>query len=663
MNLARAHNLPAPGLLWGAYPERPAAGRGWLNKLAESIQRRLVLPETWQRRNYRDLARRVSTSADAWADEEPAAFTRRLYAAQAALRQEGLHGRALEDALALAALQCRRQLGVQPFESQIMAARAMLECRLVEMATGEGKTIAVALAAATAALTGMPVHVITANDYLVERDAERLGPFYTALGLSVGQVVSRHDSNARRTAYARDVVYCTAKEIGFDYLRDHAAGKRRGDELRRRAEHLAGTAKHAPLLRGLCMAIVDEADSILIDEARVPLILSRRVDSPHEQADYAQALTLAGDLREGVDFKLDREQRQVRLSEQGAAVLEAALPELASCWRHRLYREEWVRQALSALHLFERDRDYILRDGRVDIVDSTTGRVAAGRSWSRGLHQLIELKEGCEPTPAHATAAQITFQRLFRRYLRLSGVSGTLSESAGELARIYGLRVYRQPLRQPSQRRIDPVRVFPDRNALWRAVAERAAELRQAGRPVLIGADSVADSDALAQVLADAGLPFRVLNARQDREEAETVALAGLRGQITVTTNMAGRGTDIPLGPGVEKLGGLHVLSCQHNGSRRIDRQLIGRCARQGSAGSAERWLCLDADLLHRHWPQAWLDRLTPHLERAPGRLLMRALEALAQRHEEARDAGARRRLMQSDEQTERQLAFGGAME
>jgi preprotein translocase subunit SecA len=514
----------------------------------------------------------------------------------------------------------------------------------------------------------MPVHVITANDYLVERDSERLRPLYAALGLRVGGVIGGQEPEARRAAHACDIVYSTAKEIGFDYLRDRVAGRRRGDDLRRRAEHLAGTTRQATLLRGLCMAILDEADSILIDEARVPLILSRPLDGRlhrHERADYGQALWLARQLVIGADFSVDFEAGHAELAEAGRKRLDgivAAMPANDE-WRNRRYRDEWVRQALNALHAYRCDRDYIVRDGRVEIVDPTTGRVAVGRSWSRGLHQLIELKEGCQATADHVVAAQITFQRLFRRYHRLSGVSGTLRESAAELRRIYGLGVFRVPLHLPLKRRVLPTRLFPDRDTLWAAVAARIGELRADGRPVLVGTDSVADSEALARRLSLAGIPCNILNARQDKEEADIVAQAGQRAKVTVTTNMAGRGTDIPLEAAVEALGGLHVISCQHNAARRIDRQLIGRCARQGGPGSVETMLSLESDLYAKHWPRAWLEALKPGLESQSWRHAALLLAKLAQRMEEGRGAAERRRLLENDEQLERQLAFGGQTE
>jgi preprotein translocase subunit SecA len=411
MGVARGSSLPMPGMLWGDYPERPAARRDPLTRLARSFESWLAPSGIILRKRYARFAERVAALRGAWSGESDAVLAGRLRELRPELARSRLRGKPLEQACAIAVIHCERQTGLTPFEMQVAAARALLDNRLVEMATGEGKTLAVALAAVLAALAGIPVHIVTANDYLAERDAEALGPWYAALGLEVGTVTALSDASARRGAYARDIAYCTAKELGFDYLRDRLIGRRRGGEMHRRAASLDGGSQANPVLRGLCMAIVDEADSILIDEARVPLILARGVDSRREREDYVTALSLAGKLAEGRDFTLDHETRRVTILDAGQDSLERLSAELPAAWRGRRYREAWVVQALSALHLYRQDRDYILRDGHVEIVDHTTGRVAAGRSWSRGLHQLVELKEGQEPTPAHATAAQITLDR------------------------------------------------------------------------------------------------------------------------------------------------------------------------------------------------------------------------------------------------------------
>jgi preprotein translocase subunit SecA len=317
------------------------------------------------------------------------------------------------------------------------------------MKTGEGKTLVATTAVYLNALAGKGVHVVTVNDYLARRDSEWMGRVYGFLGMTVGVIVHGLDDDQRRAAYACDITYCTAKELVFDYLRDGLGRSR--DPLQHRLNQLAGETA-APLLRGLCMAIIDEADSILIDEARVPFILSQPVGNAQETEYLDQSLRIARALRIDTDFRLDAAARATELTAQGRERVEMLVRRLAAVWRNRLHREEAVCTALAALHFYRRDRHYLVRDGKVLIIDDTTGRVAPGRAWSRGLHQLIELKEGCTPTAPQVTAAQITYQRFFPRYLRLGGLSGTLCESAGELRALYDLGVQRVPLRRPDRR-------------------------------------------------------------------------------------------------------------------------------------------------------------------------------------------------------------------
>ncbi len=658
-------SLPMPGLIWGAYPERPKRHASAAVRALEYLIARTHLPEPIARTRYERFVALVRATQAAQTRGGAADLRTRARELQMRIAAEGLAEEVLARCFALVAEVCRRELGQSPFDTQLLAARILLDSHLAEMATGEGKTLAVALAAATGALAGMPVHVMTANDYLVQRDASRLRPVYAALGLTVGAVTQSLDLDGRRAAYRCDITYCTAKELGFDYLRDQLVVGRKRSELQRRVAQLDGRSGPTLLLRGLCMAIVDEADSVLIDEARVPLIISRQQDGSQEQTHIAQALSLARELSPRQHFRLDAVTREVRLSDAGRVRLEGAAS-LATVWRNRRHREEIVCTALSALHLYARDRDYIVRDGRVCIVEPTTGRIAEGRSWSRGLHQLIELKEGCTPTPEYETAAQITFQRLFRRYHRLCGLSGTLHEARAELRSVYGLDVIRVPHRVPCRREVLAPRLVASRDEQWRVVAARAAELHQGGRPILIGTDSVADSEALSPRLAAAGLPHVMLNAHNDQIEADVVALAGNPGCITVATNMAGRGTDIPLAPVIAERGGLHVICCQHNASRRIDRQLEGRCARQGDPGSVETILSLDAPLLARKLPPRLRRVLAAGIVGTRGSLAERAAlwaARLAQRSEEHRERLERRQLMRADEEMEKQLAFGGQVE
>ncbi|MBK6973393.1 MAG: hypothetical protein IPH26_10765 [Sterolibacteriaceae bacterium] len=659
MNQAAIHwsDLPIPGLACGAYPERRASPR------ANAIELPLACRLAWDRLRALDDRRRNASFVRcvhaelATLREMPAeAREADVVALRHALRREGLAARRAAQAIAHAALACEQTFGHGLYDTQIIAARIVLDNRLAEMATGEGKTLAVAVAAAAAALAGIPVHVITANDYLVARDAETLQAFYARLGLTVGAVTQPLEVAPRRAAYAQDITYCTAKELVFDYLRDGVSLER--DPLRWRIRQIVGAGADLPVLRGLCMAIVDEADSILIDEARVPFVLSKPTGNAQQRDYLAQSLVLAAELRDCVHFLVDGGSKSVRLTAAGHAHLDQRTAALGALWHNRMHRDEAIVMALSALHLYRCERHYLVRDDKIVIIDETTGRVAPGRAWSRGLHQLIELKESCEPSAPLVTAAQITYQRFFPRFMRLGGVSGTLRESRAELSGLYGLSVRKVPLRRPSRRRVLPTRLFPDHASLWTAVAERAAGLQAAGRAVLIGTDSVADAHQLSERLTQAGLAHSVLSARQDGDEAGVVARAGEPGQITVATNMAGRGTDIPLGDGVAGRGGLHVLSCQLNASRRIDRQLAGRCARQGEPGSVETWLSSQTPLLQtslRHMPAGWLLRL-------PGRVV-RALAYLQQRSEERSQAIQRRRLMEHDRQTDRQLSFGGPVE
>jgi preprotein translocase subunit SecA len=514
-------------------------------------------------------------------------------------------------------------------------------------------------------LAGIPVHVITVNDYLVERDAQWMRPVYDALGLSVGIIVEGMDHEARRAAYACDVTYCTNKQLVFDYLRDRLTMGEGTESLRLRLESLYTDQPRSSklLLRGLCFAIVDEADSVLVDEARTPLIISRTPENDDQEQLYRQALRLGHELELRTDFDVRRRDREVELTEHGKDRLGVLAAALGSVWRGTRYREELVRQALTALYLFERDKQYLIRDGKVQIIDEYTGRVMPDRSWEQGLHQMIEAKEGCEITVPAVPIARISYQRFFRRYLRLAGMTGTAREIAGELRSVYGLNVVTIPTHRPLRRRRLPSRIFGSGPAKWQAVVERIRGLRAQDRPVLVGTRSVADSETLSQLLHDGGVPHQVLNARQDEHEAHVIAEAGQAGRITVATNMAGRGTDIVLGPGVASTGGLHVIATERHEAGRIDRQLFGRCARQGDPGSIEFILAVDDQLMREFYPKAFVALLA---RRRPGLIQRRlgpSLAALPQHAAEHRHARIRRALLKADAQLGDLLAFSGRSE
>ncbi|MBL8378491.1 MAG: preprotein translocase subunit SecA [Burkholderiales bacterium] len=651
--------LPMPGVLWGDYPERAAdpAPRGIIARLDRAWQGLARYASGWPAARRRRFALRVLAHATARQDCAGPDLTRHAAALRANLARQGFDEANLLEAFALAVLASEEALGFKPYATQIEAARVMLDNRLAEMATGEGKTVAVAMAAAVAALGGIPVHVITANDYLAARDARELASFYRVFGLRADAVTQPMDRAARHRAYRADITYCSAKELAFDYLRDTLCRPRGMSDLRQRARRLSASdgAAAAPVLRGLCMAIIDEADTVLIDEAGMPLVLSRGAQSADSAAFLAGALALAQTLSQDADFEVQPD-RRATLTAAGADKVAAWPAAPGRYGEQRRHRENIVCLALGALHVYRRDRDYVVRAGKVLIVDDHTGRTAPGRAWSRGLQQLIEIKEACTPSAALETIAEITFQRFFRRYLRLAGMSGTLSGARRELGAVYGLAVESIAPRTPSLRTCSRPVLHADGAALRDAVVRRAREVHATGRPLLIGTASVAESEALSCTLADAGLPHAVLNARQDQAEAALVAQAGELGRITVATSMAGRGTDIRLGHGVAERGGLKVILCQHNGARRIDRQFIGRAARNGEPGSVDIMLSLDSPLFARWLPRWWLSLAARHAS-LPAWLL-HLTTALPQWLEEHHRAAQRRRLLELDIRRERELDF-----
>jgi preprotein translocase subunit SecA len=493
-----------------------------------------------------------------------------------------------------------RTLSKRHFDTQIMGGYVLLKGMVAEMETGEGKTLTATLAAGTVALANIPVHVLTVNDYLTERDVETMGPVYRALGLTVGCVIHGMTLEARRSAYLRDIVYCTNKEIAFDYLKDWISLEGRRGPAQLHAEMLCGKGGRTDslLLRGLFYGIVDEADSILIDEARTPLIISKSSGSKEEKIFLTQAMQIAESLEEGVDYLVEKEQKRVYVTINGKEKIKKFSSAMGPLWTGIVRREEIVTRALTSTIFFTRDEQYLVKDGKVQIIDEFTGRVMPDRSYEQGLHQLIEIKEGCEVTSRTETLARISYQKFFRKYLHLAGMTGTAREVKKELWSVYGLPSVTIPTCRRMRRKRWPDRIFAFEEIKWKAVAERTSELKMKGRPVLVGTRSVAASEKAARYMKEAGLEFKILNAKQDREEAEIISHAGEKGAVTIATNMAGRGTDISLGPGVEELGGLHVILTERHEAGRIDRQLAGRCGRMGDSGSHEAMLSLEDSIL-----------------------------------------------------------------
>ncbi len=586
--------------------------------------------------------------------------------------RHNLHVQGLTQALIITSFALTRELshrtiGLRHYGSQLTGGLVILQGMVAEMETGEGKTLAATLPAVTAALAGIPVHIVSVNDYLTARDAENMSPLYQSLGLSVGYVVHGRTPAQKRQAYQCDITYATNKELVFDYLRDRLTLAERLEPILLQAGYLHGDENHSKriLLRGLHFAIIDEADSILIDEARTPLIISGGSADNEEKKFLQQALELADNLSEGDHYSLDLSQRQVRFSEKGKQRVEAEVKALGPLWSGVVRRESTVQQALSALHFFKRDDHYLLIDGKIQIVDEFTGRMMEDRTWEQGLHQLIELKEGCDMTQRRETLAKISYQRFFRRYLHLSGMTGTAKEVAGELWSVYRLPTLKVPTHRPIIRKRLADRVFASENKKWEAVVVLIGELHHRGQPILVGTRSVAASEHLAELVRREGLPCQILNARQDVMEAEIIGKAGAIGSITIATNMAGRGTDIMLGAGVRELGGLYVIATERHEAARIDRQLAGRCSRQGDPGCYQAMLSLD-DLLLEGNRGGLLAQFFKHSARVvPGfsHTLARWAIILAQFHIERHHALVRNQLFKQDQAQGSLLSFSGLLE
>jgi len=510
----------------------------------------------------------------------------------------------LVEAYALVREAGRRTINMRHFDVQVLGGIALFHRSIVEMQTGEGKTLVATLPLYLYGLMGRGCHLATVNDYLARRDAEWMGPIYRLLGMSVGVVETQMPQVQRRKAYACDITYGTAKEFGFDFLRDRLLLRRiaegQTDLLGGMLGRQQSGADEKPVQREAFFALVDEADSILIDEARTPLIISALPTEEQRLAVecFKWSAKVIHEFVEDVDYEYDHEKKTVELTAAGrqkARLLEKP-PAMDTVGMVNIY--QYLERAILVDREYHLDRQYVVRDGEIVIVDEFTGRLAEGRKWRDGIHQAVEAKEGVEVTVATGQAARITIQDYFLRYEHLAGMTGTAMGSARELRRIYRCHVLPIPTNRPMIRQGLLTRVFPNAEAKWAAVVEEVKQMHALGRPVLIGTRSIDKSEHLSRLLSAAGIEHRVLNAKHIAAEAEIVARAGQPGMVTVSTNMAGRGTDIKLGAGVAELGGLHVICTEMHDASRIDRQLIGRCGRQGDPGTYRQYLALDDDLL-----------------------------------------------------------------
>ena len=501
----------------------------------------------------------------------------------AEFRQRLADGETLDDllpeAFAVVREASRRVLGMRHFDVQLLGGIALHEGNIAEMRTGEGKTLVATLPVYLNALAGNGVHVVTVNDYLARRDSEWMGRVYGFLGLSVGLIVHGLDFHERRMSYSADVTYGTNNEFGFDYLRDNMVVS--ADQM---------------VQRPLSYAIVDEVDSILVDEARTPLVIS----GPGERStdSYYTLAKVVPKLIPVTDYTVDEKARTVAPTESGVAKVEKQLNVRNLYDADNMELNHLLNQALRAYTMMKRDRDYVVKDGEVVIVDEFTGRLMFGRRYSDGLHQSIEAKEGLKVERESQTLASITFQNYFRMYKKLAGMTGTAKTEEQEFRKIYGLNVIVIPTNKPIKREDMPDVIYKTKKAKYNAVINEIVERHATGQPVLVGTTSIVQSEELSAFLKKHGIEHNVLNAKHHDKEAEIVAQAGQKGQVTIATNMAGRGTDIVLGEGVPDLGGLHIVATERHESRRIDNQLRGRSGRQGDPGSSRFFLSLEDDLM-----------------------------------------------------------------
>ncbi|MFA6412296.1 MAG: preprotein translocase subunit SecA [Syntrophales bacterium] len=550
----------------------------------------------------------------------------------------------LPEAFAVAREAARRTVQMRPFDAQIIGGIVLHQGRIAEMKTGEGKTLAATMPIYLNALTGKGCHLVTVNDYLARRDAGWMGPIYEFLGLTVGVIVHGMDDDERRAAYNADITYGTNNEFGFDYLRDNM--KFSLEEYVQRDFHYA---------------IVDEVDSILIDEARTPLIISGPSEESTEK--YYRINQVIPRLRKGEDYSIEEKTRTVVLTEEGIARVEKYLKVTNLYEPRNIEILHHVNQALKAHTLFKRDVDYVVKDGQVIIVDEFTGRIMPGRRYSDGLHQALEAKEKVKIERENQTLASVTFQNYFRMYEKLAGMTGTADTEAEEFKKIYKLEVVVIPTNMPMIRADHNDVIYKTEKEKFNAAIEDIKEMYALGRPVLVGTISIVKSELLSTMLSKTGIKHHVLNAKHHEREAEIVAQAGQRGMVTISTNMAGRGTDIKLGEGVAELGGLHILGTERHESRRIDNQLRGRSGRQGDMGSSRFYLSLEDDLLRIFGAEkisAIMDRIgIEENEPIENRLVSKAIEN-AQKRVEGQNFDIRKHLLDFDDvmNKQRQLIY-----
>jgi preprotein translocase subunit SecA len=627
----------------------------WLNR----VQRLSGPTHSGRFSKFALLADKVNALEPTFEKETDAELVARSRMLQLKARQGDSINTLIPEAFALTREAAKRTIRQRHFDVQLVGGAAIHFRSISEMETGEGKTLVATLPAYLNALQGKGVHVVTVNDYLASRDAEWMGQVFKFLGLTVGCIQTGQQDPVRRAAYNCDITYGTSKEFGFDFLRDELKRYQLGGDTKRKSFEQAFLGRGVnpegalPVQRGHHFAIVDEADSILIDEARTPLIIgANNQPTQEEAAAYVGADELAATLVRIKDFKYDPAEKKAELTATGRRKVQARAghSSFITLTVDGLY--EYVERALRGQIAYLKDVNYVVHDGEIVIVDEFTGRMMPGRQWQDGLHQAIQAKERLEVTLETITAARITVQDFFLRYKKLAGMTGTASSDAAELQRIYKVRVFPVPTNRPSGRIWLSDRIFSTEAEKFQAVADEIVRLNHKGVPVLIGTRSIEKSEKLSALLTEAKIEHQILNAKNHAIEAEIVSKAGQPAKVTVATNMAGRGTDIKLGEGVAEKGGLHVIGTERHESLRIDRQLAGRCARQGDPGHAQFFVAIEDEII-----EAFGEKPAARLRRRyrdKGELTSAAMRRMvfsAQARKERQHRRDRKMLMQYEKQ------------
>jgi len=604
------NSIPRPGVTFGIYPELADKTSHFVSTTQPSQRQTKKWKTKYRLKKTKSIAQQVISIGETLQSFSESDLQQELDDVRYQLMRTGLEEKNIIQSFALIREFAARSIGYRHHNVQIQGAWVMINDGLAEMETGEGKTFTATLVAGTTALAGIPTHVMTANDYLAERDANNMESLYQRLNVSVGIAVSHFDEEKRKHAYDCDITYCTSQQVAFDYMRDRMVLKNQDSRLQKLLSQLPHTNLQPTLfLKGLCFAIVDEADSIFADDAINPLVIAKDNSNPEQEKIYHQANIVASNLKPDIDFILQTNKNTILITEAGELTISEMVKEWTGLWKAKRRSLFLIDLALKARYVLNRDVDYLVKDNKIIIISENSGRQMVDRSWSLGLQQLVECKENCPMSGERETLSSLTYQRFFRRYIKLAAMTGTAKSIRKELKHIYQLEFVSIKPFKSVIRQYAGCRIFFSDEEKWKYCLSKIRSLHEMGRPILIGCRTVAFSNHVSGLLQHENLDHRVLNALQDEDEAQKISLAGELGAITVVTNMAGRGTDIELTAQSKELGGLHVMVVEPNDNRRIDRQLVGRCARQGDPGSYEVVFSLDNEWFRRFYP-AWIMRL-----------------------------------------------------